>query len=87
MMNLCLTIPVERLNDLWMYNISSSQWTWLSGNVSVNANGVYGIMGLGSPNNFPGGRRDHAMTHDSRSNSIYVYGGHGYSQTSTSSES
>jgi Galactose oxidase, central domain/Kelch motif len=29
------------LNDLWMYNISSGQWTWVAGSNTANQNGTY----------------------------------------------
>jgi hypothetical protein len=58
-----------------MYNISSTEWTWLSGNTTVNAPGVYGTKGIPSINSYPGGRERHSMAFDSKLNCIYVFGG------------
>jgi hypothetical protein len=37
------------LNDLWMYNISSNQWTFVTGSVTANQTGVYGLQPLVGP--------------------------------------
>ena len=69
------------LNDLWMFNISSTEWAWLSGNETANAVGVYGTKGIPSINNYPGRRIGHSMAIDSTKNCLYVFGGLGYGQT------
>ena len=61
-----------------MFNISSNQWTWLSGNNAVDVPGVYGAIGIASISNYPGGRNSHSMSFDSTRNSIYVFGGNRY---------
>ena len=66
------------MNDLWMYNISNAQWTWLSGSNTVEITGVYGSKGIPSPNNYPGSRYGHSMVFDPSVNRIYVFGGYGY---------
>ncbi len=33
------------LNDLWKFSPSTNQWTWISGNNTINVPGVYGIQG------------------------------------------
>jgi N-acetylneuraminic acid mutarotase len=54
-------------NDLWEFNASANEWTWVSGdNVLANspistgiygiASGVYGAQGIPSPGNTPGGK-------------------------------
>ncbi len=50
----------DRLNDLWKYSPTSSQWTWVSGSSDVRAAGVYGTLGVASTANAPGARQ--AMT-------------------------
>jgi hypothetical protein len=40
------------LNDLWKY--SAGQWTWVSGSDVGNQHGVYGTLGIPSPDNVPG---------------------------------
>jgi hypothetical protein len=62
-----------------MYNIPSNQWVWLSGSNTVNVAGVYGIKGVPSVNNYPGGRRVHSMALHPTLNCIYVFGGYTFS--------
>ena len=63
------------LNDLWKY--SNNQWTWVSGNNSVNAAGVYGTQGVASASNYPGARYGAVSWIDS-SGSLWLFGGYGY---------
>ncbi len=39
------------LNDLWMYNISSNQWTYVMGATKANQTGIYGLQPLVGPPN------------------------------------
>jgi hypothetical protein len=66
------------LNDFWKFNISSSQWTWLSGNNNGNNGGVYGTIGIPSIGNYPGSRSNHQMVLDSALNCIYLFAGYGF---------
>lgn len=36
------------LNDLWKFNPSSKQWTWVGGPKVINKNGKYGTKGMSS---------------------------------------
>lgn len=42
------------LNDLWMYNIGSNEWTYVMGSTTANQNGVYGSQPLIGPPNTTG---------------------------------
>jgi hypothetical protein len=42
------------LNDLWVYNITSGQWTWVLGSKTANQTGVYGLQPLVGPPNTTG---------------------------------
>ena len=77
------TDVIGSLNDLWRYNISSQQWTWISGSNTVLVAGVYGTKGVPSNNNYPGGRYSHSMTINPNLGCIFVFGGNGYAQTTT----
>ena len=44
------------LNDLWKYNISANQWTWVKGDSTLVYYGKYGEQGIPSANNRPGDR-------------------------------
>lgn len=65
-------------NNLWMYNPSTNQWTWVTGNGSTyDQNGVYGTLGVPNSANTPGARTDAAMAADSNGN-LWLFGGWGY---------
>jgi len=38
------------LNDLWVYQISSGQWTYVQGFTAANQTGAYGSASIGAPN-------------------------------------
>src|SRR5688572_7868600 len=44
------------LNDLWKYDISSNEWTWIRGSNGPNAVGNYGTQGVAASSNEPGAR-------------------------------
>jgi N-acetylneuraminic acid mutarotase len=62
------------LNDLWRFNISSGEWTWMAGSDTAEAAGVYGTMGTAAPTNTPGARYWTANWADS-SDSLWFFGG------------
>ena len=51
-------VATSDLNDLWRYNISSGEWTWMSGSNVGNQTGTYGTLGTPAPANVPGGRAE-----------------------------
>lgn len=63
------------LDDVWKYNISKNEWTWINGDPDINVEGVYGQKGISSPINNPGGRSHTAYWQDSAKN-VWVFGGH-----------
>ncbi len=69
-----------RLNDLWKYDLTTNQWTWMSGTNLANQNGVYGSLTVPSTTNIPGGRHEGGMWVDA-SNNFYLFGGYGYPVT------
>jgi N-acetylneuraminic acid mutarotase len=67
------------LNDLWRFNPTNGQWTWLTGSVEIPVNlGVYGTKGIPSASNEPGarGKSKLASTDDG---SVWIFGGQYYS--------
>jgi len=76
---------VQILNDLWKYNPTSNQWTWVSGSDAADASGSYGILGVASTNNVPGARSGGASWIDSSGN-LWLFGGQGYDSTGTQSD-
>jgi N-acetylneuraminic acid mutarotase len=67
----------DELNDLWSFNPSTAEWTWVSGSNLAAQPGTYGTLGSPSSNNIPGGRQNEAAWIDS-SNNLWLFGGYGY---------
>ena len=75
------------LNDLWEFNISTKQWTWVSGNNLANQTGNYGAeatsnLSTGAATNVPGSRWGAVGWSDANSN-LWFFGGWGYGTTTT----
>lgn len=64
------------LNDLWKYNITSGQWTWVAGANTANGAGTYGTKGTGAAGNVPGSRNGAFLAADASGN-IWMFGGAG----------
>ncbi|MCC2626263.1 MAG: hypothetical protein K0R14_2136 [Burkholderiales bacterium] len=62
------------LNDLWKYNLSTNQWTWMSGSNVINQSGVYGDKGEEASTNVPGARYDSVSWVDGADN-LWLFGG------------
>lgn len=45
-------------DDLWQYNISTNEWTWIHGNTIGPVTPIYGTKGVPSPTNTPGSRQE-----------------------------
>jgi N-acetylneuraminic acid mutarotase len=65
------------LDDLWKFDPSNGEWTWVSGDNAVNEAGVYGTKGIGSASNKPGARNGAVSWVDSSGN-LWLFGGAGY---------
>ena len=65
------------LNDLWMYDPASGEWTWVAGNNLGYDPGHYGTRGLAAPANIPGARGG-AMTWTDSDGKLWLFGGFGY---------
>jgi len=65
------------LNDLWKYNITTNQWTWVKGSNTTDPNGVYGSIGVPAANNEPGGRNFSVSWTDASGN-LWLFGGSGF---------
>ncbi len=62
------------LNDLWRFD--GSAWTWASGSLTRNAEGVYGTRGGAAPQNVPGAREGASSLSDESGN-LWLFGGDG----------
>src|SRR5207244_1779058 len=65
-------------NDLWNYNVSSNEWTWMSGNrFAWQSPSSYGIKTVSSPANFPSPRMGSVGWTDDSGN-LWIFGGYGH---------
>jgi len=65
------------LNDVWTYDLNSSEWTWVSGSTIRDQLSTYGTKGTADPSNDPGGRGAAVSWFDSGGN-LWLFGGMGY---------
>jgi N-acetylneuraminic acid mutarotase len=66
------------LDDLWNYNPTTQQWTWVNGGEAINsAAALYGTQGTGALTNQPGGRAGSSGWVDSTGH-LWMFGGNGY---------
>ncbi|MGC1462912.1 MAG: kelch repeat-containing protein [Terracidiphilus sp.] len=72
------TDEVGYLNDLWQFNPSTNEWTWMGGSSKVDtsedAPGVYGTVGVAAATDIPIGRRSSVGWTDSAGN-FWLFGG------------
>ena len=75
------TASLYRLRDLWKFDPTTNEWTWMAGPSTGNAGGVYGTKGVSAPGNYPGGSEYARMVFDSQNN-LWLFGGTGFDSTS-----
>jgi N-acetylneuraminic acid mutarotase len=71
-----------QLNDLWKYNVTANQWTWVSGSDVFIQLGIYGTLGTPSSTNCPGARAN-AVGWTDGSGNLWLFGGRGYEANPT----
>jgi N-acetylneuraminic acid mutarotase len=72
------------LEDMWAYSFSTGLWSWQGGATTTNVDGVYGTLGVPAAANNPGGRYSPGAWLD-RHGDLWLFGGHGYPATGTTS--
>lgn len=60
-------------NDLWCYNTSTDQWTWMKGPNAYNNPGSYGFKGVPASSNLPPAR--HVYTAWEDNGNFWLFGG------------
>jgi N-acetylneuraminic acid mutarotase len=70
------------LNDLWEFDPTSREWTWVAGSSTENAYGLYGTLGSASLSNMPGARNS-ALSWTDSSGNFWLFGGNGEAQSGT----
>ncbi len=67
------------MNDLWKYNTTTNQWTWISGN---NTSGIipgnYGTKNTAAASNHPGGRGGAPASWVDNAGDFWIFGGAGH---------
>ncbi|WOK08453.1 kelch repeat-containing protein [Imperialibacter roseus] len=71
-----------KLNDLWKFDLTSGQWTWMGGSDIVEQPGNYGTKGAGNTANIPGARQQPFFWTDASGN-FWLFGGQGFDKLST----
>jgi trimeric autotransporter adhesin len=75
---------VSSLNDLWFYDTTSNQWTWVKGAQTHLNNGTYGTLGVADVANSPGARSQAAsFAINSAVRDVWLFGGSGLPATGT----
>ncbi|MGB8028928.1 MAG: kelch repeat-containing protein [Terracidiphilus sp.] len=77
------------LNDLWQFNPTTKEWTWVSGSSVMRLNppgdagepGVYGTQGVPAANNVPGGRYGGTVSWIDSTGNLWLFGGTGFDST------
>ncbi|MFZ0285375.1 MAG: kelch repeat-containing protein [Terriglobales bacterium] len=64
-------------NDLWKYDVTAQEWTWVGGSRVANQPGTYGMLDTASSSNIPGGREASTSWTDSSGN-FWLFGGIAY---------
>jgi len=65
------------LNDLWEYEPSTGEWTWVSGANVIDQSAVFGTEGTPDPGNVPSSRFDGQTWADAHGN-LWLFGGEVY---------
>ena len=71
------------LNDLWKYNVSDNNWTWMKGSTVPYSSGIYGAIGVADSTNCPGSRWCYSKWRDEDCN-FWLFGGLGNEVNGTS---
>lgn len=75
--NLWLFGGYSGYSDLWKYDVTTNEWTWMHGPNTTGNPGVYGVQGIPSTLNNPGGRWETAAAWTDANGDLWMYGGGG----------
>ena len=64
-------------NDLWEFNPTSNEWTWVSGSNATDASGSYGTLAVASSTNVPPARGVGAISWTDHNDNLWLFGGYG----------
>jgi len=69
--------------DLWKYDISTNEWTWMSGSQTPDASGIHGVKGIPNTGNMPGSRTEACASWTDSLNNLWLLGGLGFDDSGT----
>ncbi|MBX7259504.1 MAG: hypothetical protein K1Y02_24300, partial [Candidatus Hydrogenedentes bacterium] len=70
------------LNDVWKYDCSTGDWTWMKGAKQFNQKGQYGTQGVAESGSTPGGR-SYAVAWKETLGTVWLFSGLGYDSAAT----
>lgn len=70
------------LNDIWKYNPTTNNWTWIKGDLAIEQVGIYGTKGVANATNKPGARYVSTSWTD-QSGILWLFGGYGYDENNS----
>ena len=79
----CVASGCGSFNDVWEFNPSANEWTWMSGSNTVSSPGSYGTPGTPNAGNTPGARQGTSRWTDSDGH-LWIFGGNGYDSNGNS---
>eukprot|EP00158_Paraphelidium_tribonemae_P000605 Partr_v1_DN22933_c0_g1_i1_m42580 putative Inherit from NOG: hedgehog protein len=62
-------------NDIWAFNMTTNQWTFIRGSQLMVAVPSFGLKGIAGTANIPGGRARHSLLYDSARDNFLLFGG------------
>jgi gliding motility-associated-like protein len=72
------TPPNLEGNDMWRFNPTTNQWTWMNGpKLNADVNGEFGIKGIPSSLNYPSARGWGVNCWTDTNGMLWLYGGYG----------
>ena len=66
-----------RLDDMWMYDIATNEWTWMKGADTINSPAVYGSPGVAATSNTRGSTNECNTAWVKSDGSLWTFGGNG----------
>ena len=70
-----ITGTLNHINDLWKYDISLNEWTWMNGSNSVLSIGYYGSILVASATNCSPARSETNASWTDSNNNLWLFGG------------
>lgn len=69
------TLQAGAYGDLWKYDITADEWTWMSGSNIIGSAGVYGTQGIAASGNMPGSRWECTSSWVDDAGNLWLFGG------------